>query len=39
MFFTFFYKPYIAIIGDIKISKKLSDRKAVQDEAGRESLM
>ena len=35
MFFTFFYKPYIAIIGDIKSSKKLSDRKAVQDKLQR----
>ena len=35
MCFTFFYKPYIAIIGDIKSSKKLSDRKAVQDKLKR----
>jgi len=31
MFFSLFYDPYIAIIGDIKKSKKLEDRKSVQD--------
>jgi len=31
MFFSFPYNPYIAIIGDIKKSQKLKDRKVVQD--------
>ena len=30
MFFFFNFKPYIAIIGDIKKSKKIEDRKKVQ---------
>lgn len=32
MFFYFYkFKPYIAVIGDIKNSKKIEERKAVQD--------
>lgn len=31
MFFSFSYNPYIAVIGDIKSSKKIKDRKSVQD--------
>lgn len=31
MFFFFDYKPYVAIIGDIKNSKKIIDRKNTQD--------
>lgn len=31
MFFIFKYRPYIAIVGDIKGSKKLSDRKKIQE--------
>ena len=31
MFYFFDYKPYIAIIGDIKDSKKIADRKNVQN--------
>ena len=31
MFFFFNYMPYIAIIGDIKDSKKLNDRKKIQE--------
>ncbi|MFA6939964.1 MAG: SatD family protein [Clostridiaceae bacterium] len=31
MFFFFFYNPYIAIIGDIKESRKIKDRKGTQD--------
>lgn len=31
MFFSFSYEPYIAIIGDIKKSKTLIDRKLVQE--------
>lgn len=31
MFFLFSFNPYIAIIGDIKESKKIKDRKNVQD--------
>lgn len=30
MYFVFFYNPYIAIIGDIKNSKQISDRNEVQ---------
>jgi hypothetical protein len=32
MFFSFLDNPYIAIIGDIKCSRKLEDRNAVQEE-------
>lgn len=31
MLFEFSYKPYIALIGDIKSSKKIEERKKVQD--------
>lgn len=31
MFFVFFNSPYIAIIGDIKESRKLKDRKGIQN--------
>lgn len=31
MFFFFDYEPYIAIIGDIKNSKKISDRRNIQN--------
>lgn len=31
MFFFFFFKPYVAIIGDIKNSRELQDRKQVQE--------
>jgi hypothetical protein len=31
MFFSFLFNPHIAIIGDIKESKKLQDRKKVQE--------
>lgn len=35
MFFHFGYTPYIAIIGDIKNSKKIPDRKRVQEKLNR----
>ena len=35
MFFFFNYMPYIAIIGDIKDSKKLNDRKKIQEKLQR----
>lgn len=31
MFFLFSYKPYVAVIGDIKSSKKIEDRKNLQE--------
>lgn len=31
MFFFFFFKPYVAIIGDIKNSRELQNRKQVQE--------
>ena len=35
MLFSFSYNPYIAIIGDIKKSKKITDRKSVQEKLRR----
>lgn len=35
MFFVFNYRPYIAIIGDIRDSKKLKDRKTTQEKLKR----
>ncbi|NLY38872.1 MAG: hypothetical protein GX044_06175 [Firmicutes bacterium] len=32
--FSFNFKPYIAVIGDIVASKKISDRRAVQEKLG-----
>lgn len=31
MFFSFYNEPYVAVIGDIKCSKKLNNRKEVQE--------
>ncbi len=35
MLFNFSYKPYIAIIGDIKSSKKIKDRSKIQEQLNR----
>lgn len=35
MLFNFSYKPYIAIIGDIKNSKKIEDRSKIQEQLNR----